>query len=102
VASKDNTIKSQFVTKAEAAQILGVEEKSVMHVEGEVDGRNLCLKAVPNLYSRADALAIRGARDQRAKEKTEKAEAARQPVGRQEPGDANKVQQAVQAAVDAS
>jgi hypothetical protein len=106
VASKDNTIKSQFVAKAEAAQILGVEEKSVTHVEGEVDGKNLCLKQVPGLYSRVDAEAIRAARDtkaaQAATEKREKEEAAREPVERHEPGDANKVQQAVQAAVDAS
>src|SRR5262249_13179730 len=77
------------VNKTEAAQILGVEEKSVTHVEGNVNGQNLCLKQVPGLYSRADAEAIAKARAeakaQREQEKAEKQEAARKAVERHEP-----------------
>jgi hypothetical protein len=94
------------VTKSEAAAILGVEEKSVTHVEGEVDGKNLCLKQVPGLYSRGDAEAIRAARDakqaQAATEKAEKEEAAREPINRHEPAQGiSDVEAAVKQAVAA-
>jgi len=106
MASKQNTISSDFVTKAEAAQILGLpDEKGVTHVEGTVNGKSLCLKQVPGLYVRAHAEAIRKARDEKAAQKAqEKAErdaekAKREPV-QAHPGNANQVREALQKAVD--
>jgi hypothetical protein len=86
---------------------MGVEEKSVTHVDTQVEGRGtVTLKQIPGLYLRADAELIRDGRAAREAEKKAKAaakEAAAEPVERHPTGtEANDTLEKIKAAAAAS
>jgi hypothetical protein len=94
-AKNTQSQESAFVTQEEAAAILGLENPtSVSHIEGD---NGFCMKAVPKVYRRSDAVTIRAQRDAKAaaKEQAQAEKESQKEAERHEPAKETKTEEPV-------